>query len=271
MSRPILAVDVDGVISPVRLRGAARRAREARFELVDGMVHCISLPAGERLLRLAEHFELVWATRLGGQSELLPAQLLGLPELPHVCLRRRRPLRLRALEAGAARGVRRRPGARLDRRQLRRELLRVGASARPEPTLLVPTEPHLGLEEAHVEALNAWAAVCSEPRRTGYTDPVTGFWPIFFLLVVLRSRSLGSLWLVWWASQAARRAGGGDRRGRRRLQARGRGRSCPAARAAARTAAAPRVPAARLPAGRAHPGRQAGCAARFRSRRISRR
>lgn len=31
---------------------------------------------------------------------------------------------------------------------------------------------------------------------------MTGFWPIFFLLVVLKIPVLGSIWLVWWASQA---------------------------------------------------------------------
>jgi hypothetical protein len=31
---------------------------------------------------------------------------------------------------------------------------------------------------------------------------VEGFWPIFFLLVVLKIPVLGSLWLVWWASHA---------------------------------------------------------------------
>jgi hypothetical protein len=31
---------------------------------------------------------------------------------------------------------------------------------------------------------------------------VEGFWPIFFLLVVLKVPVLGSLWLVWWASHA---------------------------------------------------------------------
>lgn len=31
---------------------------------------------------------------------------------------------------------------------------------------------------------------------------MTGFWPIFFLLVVLKIPVLGSLWLVWWASKA---------------------------------------------------------------------
>jgi hypothetical protein len=30
---------------------------------------------------------------------------------------------------------------------------------------------------------------------------VEGFWPIFFLLVVLKIPVLGALWLVWWASQ----------------------------------------------------------------------
>ena len=29
-----------------------------------------------------------------------------------------------------------------------------------------------------------------------------GFWPIFFLLVVLKIPVLGALWLVWWASRA---------------------------------------------------------------------
>jgi hypothetical protein len=31
------------------------------------------------------------------------------------------------------------------------------AERRPAPTLLVPTEPQLGLEEGHVTALESWA------------------------------------------------------------------------------------------------------------------
>ncbi len=31
---------------------------------------------------------------------------------------------------------------------------------------------------------------------------VEGFWPIFFLLVVLKIPVFGALWLVWWASKA---------------------------------------------------------------------
>ena len=41
----------------------------------------------------------------------------------------------------------------------------LGARARAEPTLLVPTEPHLGLEEAQTEALIAWARGLDSERR----------------------------------------------------------------------------------------------------------
>jgi hypothetical protein len=30
---------------------------------------------------------------------------------------------------------------------------------------------------------------------------VEGFWPIFFLLVVLKIPVFGALWLVWWAAK----------------------------------------------------------------------
>ena len=48
------------------------------------MPHCISLPVGDRLLRLAEHFELVWASGWEDKANFYLPQLLGLPELPHI-------------------------------------------------------------------------------------------------------------------------------------------------------------------------------------------
>src|SRR3954469_24896235 len=39
---------------------------------------------------------------------------------------------------------------------------------------------------------------------------MSGFWPIFFLLVVLKIPVLGALWLVWWASQAPEPDGAED-------------------------------------------------------------
>jgi len=39
---------------------------------------------------------------------------------------------------------------------------------------------------------------------------VEGFWPIFFLLVVLKIPVLGGLWLVWWASKAPETESAGE-------------------------------------------------------------
>src|SRR5262249_51006208 len=81
MSRPILAVDVDGVISLFGFDEPPSRD-EARYEMVDGMVHCISLLAGERLLRLAGLYDLVWATGWEDRANDYLPNILGLPELP---------------------------------------------------------------------------------------------------------------------------------------------------------------------------------------------
>jgi hypothetical protein len=156
MSKPILAVDVDGVISLFGFEETPDRAT-ARFELVDGMVHCISLVAGERLLRLSEHFELVWATGWEDRANDYLPNLLGLPELPHISF------------DGAARfGSAHWKLGPLDEYATGRAIAWIDdnfnaecfewAEARGEPTLLVQTEPHLGIEEAHVAALESWAA-----------------------------------------------------------------------------------------------------------------
>ena len=46
------------------------------------MAHCISLAAGERLRRLAEHYELVWATGWEDRANDHLPQILGLPRAP---------------------------------------------------------------------------------------------------------------------------------------------------------------------------------------------
>jgi hypothetical protein len=155
VSRPILAVDVDGVISLFGYDEAPSNL-DARFELVDGMLHCISLRAGERLQRLAEHFELIWATGWEDKANYYLPQMLGLPELPHLTF------------DGAARfGSAHWKLGPLQEYGDGRALAWVDdnfddscyewARRRQEPTLLVPTEPALGLGEAETEALVAWA------------------------------------------------------------------------------------------------------------------
>lgn len=155
MSRPILAVDIDGVISLFGYDEPPGPS-EAKFELVDGMVHCISLVAGERLKRLAVAYDLVWASGWEEKANDYLPNILGLPELPVLSF------------DGAARfGSAHWKLGPLDAYGGERAMAWVDdsfdescyewARAREAPTLLVPTESHLGLEEVQVEALLAWA------------------------------------------------------------------------------------------------------------------
>jgi hypothetical protein len=156
VSKPILAVDVDGVISLFGFEEKPDRSH-TKIEMVDGVPHLISLPVGDRLRRLSERFELVWATGWEDKANFYLPHILGLPELPHISF------------DGAARfGSAHWKLGPLDEYGSDRPMAWIDdsfdescyewAEERAEPTLLVPTEPHLGLEEAHVAALEAWAA-----------------------------------------------------------------------------------------------------------------
>ena len=153
LDKPLLAVDIDGVIS---LFGFEERPPHTHFQLVDGVPHCISLPVGERLLRLSEDFELVWASGWEDRANFYLPEILGLPDLPHI-----------SFDATPSSGGAHWKLAALEDYAGTRAIAWVDdnfdescyewAERRAAPTLLVPTEPQLGLEEGHVEALNAWA------------------------------------------------------------------------------------------------------------------
>jgi hypothetical protein len=165
MSRPILAVDVDGVISLFGFDEPPHRDL-ASFELVDGMVHCISLPAGERLRRLAAHYELVWASGWEDKANYYLPRLLGLPELPHLSFEGAARFGSAHWKLGPLDSYGRgRPLAWID--DSFDESCYQWARERPEPTLLVPTEPALGLQEAETEALAAWARGLERERQAG--------------------------------------------------------------------------------------------------------
>jgi hypothetical protein len=159
--RPVLAVDVDGVISLFGFEGPSEDLG-GRFHLIDGMAHCISDVAGAQLLRLADVYELVWATGWEDRANDHLPLILGLPgELP--CLRfdgRARfgtaHWKLEAIDEYAGG----RPLAWVD--DSLDESCHAWAAAREAPTLLVPTESHIGITDAHTEALLSWA-------REGYT------------------------------------------------------------------------------------------------------
>jgi hypothetical protein len=153
-SRPILAVDVDGVISLFGFDGPLDQA-PGRFHLIDGIAHCISDRAGPELLRLAEVYELIWATGWEDRANDQLPLILGLPELPalHFDGRARFGTAHWKLEA-LAEYSRERPLAWID--DSLDESCHAWAATRAAPTLLVPTESDVGITPAHTETLLHW-------------------------------------------------------------------------------------------------------------------
>jgi hypothetical protein len=161
--KPILFVDVDGVIS---LFGFAPAASElpGRFHWIDGVAHCIPDVAGERLSRLAERFDLVWATGWEEKAnEYLPF-ILGLPgELPCLMFQGRAVFgsahwKLDAIAEYAGNH----PAAWIDDNI--DDECRVWAANRAAPTLVIETRSPTGMTDEHVEELLAWADEVSPAR-----------------------------------------------------------------------------------------------------------
>ena len=154
VERPLLAVDVDGVISLLGFDDPTEAPGE--FQLIDGVAHCISREAGDRLRRLSEWYDLVWATGWEERAnDYLPA-LLGLPgELPYLTFDGQARFgsahwKVDAISDYAGD----RPVAWID--DCIDESCRFWAHMRHGPTLLVPVDPRRGLEESQTEALITW-------------------------------------------------------------------------------------------------------------------
>ena len=150
--KPLLFVDVDGVLS---LFGFA--ALPGPLSWVDGVTHWIPPESGPRLVRLAEHFELVWATGWEEKANEYLPYLLKLPfgKLPYLTFDGRAVFgtahwKLAAIEEYAAG----RPLAWID--DSLDDECREWARTRSVPTLLVETESAVGLTDDHVDQLLGW-------------------------------------------------------------------------------------------------------------------
>lgn len=159
--KPILFVDVDGVIS---LWGFVQNdPPPGAYASVDGILHFLSATAGEHLLALREHFDLVWCTGWKDRANDYLPHALGLPEpLPWLEFgtpaERTAHWKLDAVNSYAQD----RPAAWVD--DAFDDSCHAWAAERGAPTLLVATEPPTGLQAAHADALRAWAAALP---RTG--------------------------------------------------------------------------------------------------------
>jgi len=163
MDRPLLLVDVDGVISLFGFDPA--EPPPGRFEIVDGIPHFLSADAGRHLQQLAERFDLAWCSGWEEKAnEYLPFAL-GLPApLPFVSFgdAPRTPQghwKLTAIDSCVRSD---RPLAWID--DAHDECCEAWAATRSGPTLLVGTDATRGLEPYHVDRLMSWAG---SPRATG--------------------------------------------------------------------------------------------------------
>lgn len=154
--RPLLLIDVDGVISLFGFDPA--QPPPGSYTLVDGIAHLLSATAGEHLQRLQRAFDPVWCTGWEEKAdEYLPLALGLRTRFPHVSFADATPLidghwKLAAIDEYAGRD---RPLAWID--DAHDERCHRWASERGAPTLLVSTDPASGLTEEHVEELMAWA------------------------------------------------------------------------------------------------------------------
>lgn len=128
-----------------------------RMYSVDGLPHCIAHESGERLLRLRESFELVWATGWEERANEHLPHLLGLPEeLPTLTFDEAPEWGVAHWKLSAVtRYAQGRPAAWID--DSFDESCFTWAEQRPEPTLLIHTEPATGLGDDHVQQLLTWA------------------------------------------------------------------------------------------------------------------
>jgi hypothetical protein len=155
-NRPLLLIDVDGVIS---LFGFDHHAPPAGdYQLVDGITHFLSASAGEHLRRLGREFELAWCTGWEEKAnEYLPLALGLDGPLPHVVFDPDgRPSQAHWKLGGIDRHVESsRPLAWVD--DAHDEGCRSWAAVRPGPTLLITTDPAVGLTDDEVARLLDWA------------------------------------------------------------------------------------------------------------------
>lgn len=149
--RPLLLVDVDGVLNPFP-HGPADPTPEG-FDpyVLDGYHVWLSPTHGDWLRELATVFELVWGTTWEDRANVLIAPILGLPTLPVVHFDRSGGGWVEKLPDVRVFLDHDRAAAWIDDMHGPAEF--AWADARPAPTLLIHTDGRVGMTRPDVDRL----------------------------------------------------------------------------------------------------------------------
>lgn len=160
---PLLLIDVDGVLSLFGFDAAS--PPPGKPALIDGMPHWLSLQSAAALRRVTARFEPVWCTGWEERADEHLPWLLDLPRgWPHIALKAASGVggpgfsvaghwKLGAINAFAGPD---RALAWID--DDLDQACFTWVAARPGPTLLVQTDPAVGLTETEERALAEWRA-----------------------------------------------------------------------------------------------------------------
>jgi len=152
--RPILLVDVDGVLNPWLAEDCPPGFGE--YDFFPGERVLLSPGHGELLLSLAQAYELMWATAWEHRANRLICPVLALPELPVIEFPLSgRDLYFRKLPS-VIQAVGDRPCAWIDDEH--RPDHYTWAESRGVPTLIVDIDPAQGLTSDVAARLAGWAA-----------------------------------------------------------------------------------------------------------------
>lgn len=140
MSKPLLLLDVDGVLNPFAAEACPEGYREYLFFEGEEPVRLCPVH-GSWLAELAEHYELVWATGWEDEANEFLAPVLALPRLPVI--------RFPAVPFAPAEKV-------------------------PAIAAFVGELPVAWIDDAHTPEAHAWAAARTAPTLLVGTDPAQG-------------------------------------------------------------------------------------------------
>jgi hypothetical protein len=154
LGKPVLLLDIDGVISLFGFDPDVRP--EGTWHNVEGIAHFLSSTAATHLQTLDDWFDSVWCSGWEEKADEHLPVMLGIPRYPHLSFERNASpthahWKLAAIEEHAGD----RPLAWID--DGIDEACEAWAAERAAPTLLIRTDPAVGLTDDGVEELVRWA------------------------------------------------------------------------------------------------------------------